>query len=284
LKDFKTLPRTIAKISNFLGDASKTLRGIIRDRWGRRISKQGVRTASDAYLQSQFNILPLISDIVGLSRAIRSTEAEMYRLLKNAARPQQKYFKHTFDELRAEQFSHVNYYQTPDFNWPWFGSICEAYSAPEQTVFNAEIEYNYYYPQFMLEHARVLALLDSLGVNLNPAIIWNAIPWSFVVDWVVNVSSWLNQFKVSAFEPVINIQRACWSVKRVRRTHATMTVGIGAHHRLHKTRTTMPVVTETAYRRYVMMPTLSSLSASGLNIKEFSLGVALVFSRPRRRR
>jgi hypothetical protein len=283
LKDLKSLPRTLGRIASIGTHHAGTLKTILRS-WAnvKKSGSRGVRTVADSYLQTQFNIQPLLSDIAGLYRAILQTEAQMYRLLSEAARPQRKYFKYTFDEIRPESYEHLNYYQTPDFNWPWFDSICTFQTRPQQSVFNAEIEYNYYYPQFMREHARVLAFLDALGVNFNPAIIWNAIPWTFVVDWVIGVSQWLDQFKTSLFEPVINIRRCCWSVKRSRYIDAQFSVAHN-HHLLHYTKATMPVITEVAYRRQVMMPTLSSLSTSGLNIKEFSLGVALAFSRPRRR-
>jgi hypothetical protein len=36
--------------------------------------------------------------------------------------------------------------------------------------------------------------LDTLGVRLDPGIVWDAIPFSFVVDWVVDVSAFLHSF------------------------------------------------------------------------------------------
>lgn len=47
-------------------------------------------------------------------------------------------------------------------------------------------------------------MIDSLGFELNPHIIWEAIPFSFVVDWIVNVGAFLDRFKVDALElPVL---------------------------------------------------------------------------------
>jgi hypothetical protein len=42
--------------------------------------------------------------------------------------------------------------------------------------------------------------LDSLGFELNPGIIWDAIPFSFVVDWFVNVGKVANSFKIDTLE------------------------------------------------------------------------------------
>jgi hypothetical protein len=38
------------------------------------------------------------------------------------------------------------------------------------------------------------ALLDAFGVMWDPAIIWNAIPFSFVLDWIWDVSEWLGKW------------------------------------------------------------------------------------------
>jgi hypothetical protein len=40
----------------------------------------------------------------------------------------------------------------------------------------------------------VYTKLDLLGVRLDPSIVWNAIPFTFVVDWVVDVGSFLGSF------------------------------------------------------------------------------------------
>jgi hypothetical protein len=157
----------------------------------------------------------------------------------------------------------------------------------DASAFHAEIEYNYNYTQYQTEHARLLGLLDYFGVNLNPQIIWNAIPWSFVVDWVFSVGRFLDRFKVSNMEPKINIRRYLWSIKRKRTVVTTRyTIPIESwwhpplklsHHR------TVPasVVEETAYRRQVGLPGSSLIESSGVSLKEFTLGAALVLSRRR---
>lgn len=37
------------------------------------------------------------------------------------------------------------------------------------------------------------AFLDAFGVNWDPAVIWNAIPFSFVVDWFFDVGLWMSR-------------------------------------------------------------------------------------------
>jgi hypothetical protein len=41
--------------------------------------------------------------------------------------------------------------------------------------------------------------LDLFGANLNPAIVWNAIPFSFVVDWFLKVGDYFDKMEVQLF-------------------------------------------------------------------------------------
>jgi hypothetical protein len=56
------------------------------------------------------------------------------------------------------------------------------------------MRYSYTLPRLDSVLENVYAYLDVLGVRLDPSIVWNAIPFSFVVDWVVDVSTFLGTF------------------------------------------------------------------------------------------
>jgi hypothetical protein len=154
---------------------------------------------------------------------------------------------------------------------------------PDQYAeFHAQVEYNFWFTRFQTENAQWLGLLDALGVNLNPAIIWNAIPWTFVIDWVVDISRWLDQRKVLNLEPAVNISRYMWSWKFSR----TVRLRIAANSELSpefQGYVYLPDLVETIYRRDLQLPTYSQfLTGSGLSSKELSLGVALAITRRKR--
>jgi hypothetical protein len=286
LKDFKSLPRTISNIKALASRLIKIKANM------RKTLKQITKSSADGYLQAQFNILPLLSDISGIHAALSRHERRVNDLVTRAGRPQNKHFAYKWQELPAStedgvksgtcRFRYQKYPVMNNFTYT-FTSRIRRWSYSEPTIFHAQIQYNYNYTEYQREHARVLALLDSLGVNFNPAIIWNAIPWSFVVDWVFGVSRWLNQFTIAHMEPQINIRRYLWSVKRVRR--------IVVEHTMPDTSlpgsplnpwVPYPIVNESAYRRVVGLPSMSSIISSGLSSKEVSLGAALVVARKRR--
>jgi hypothetical protein len=159
------------------------------------------------------------------------------------------------------------------------GLRCVRYAIVEQAEFHAEIEYNYNFTRFEVENARLLSIMDTLGVNLNPAIIWNAIPWSFVIDWLINVGKFLDGLKISNMEPTVNITQFLWSTKVRRRVRCYLEPNPASAQKIVIQKTYLPDLYETAYRRGVELPTESSILSSGLSYKEFSLGAALAITR-----
>jgi hypothetical protein len=272
LKDFKSFPTFLKKLSDFPDLFRK----------GQEVLKP-LRLIADSYLQYAFNLKPLVSDISGLYRSLSTREKALNNLITRAGRVQTRHFQVLLNEETNDVVEHT--YSFDQGSGQSFYKVTGAKSTfmsfVEPTVFHAEIEYNYNYTQYQLEHARVLALLDAFGVNLNPAIIWNAIPWSFVVDWVLGVSQYLKQFSIRNMEPVINIRQYLWSVRRVRRITSQLKLGNNLY--ISDGSRPGPTTVEIAYRRQVQVPSASSIMSSGLSSKEFSLGAALVIARKRSR-
>jgi len=286
LKDFKTLPRTLLKMKDLM------------ERLGSRFKKDAslmrmLRGGADGYLQAQFNILPLLSDISGLRAALSRSERRINDLVNRSGRPQRRHFAYNWVEY-TDSYERKGVNATirplvgPEVSHNRTQLYADRYVYNSSSIFHAEVEFNFNFTQYQLEHARALALLDAVGVNFNPAIIWNAIPWSFVVDWVAGVGRWLSQFTIAQMEPKINVRRYLWSVKRERRILVTRKlswpVGFSPVPNITSVEVPLPMITETAYRRQVESLTSSSIILSGLSSKEFSLGAALVVSQRRRRK
>lgn len=243
-----------------------------------------VRLTAGDYLQYKFNIQPLISDINGIYRSLSRVERQINDLIARSGSPRTRHFRRTLADGSSESTLYRFYHTLISPSSVGTYVSCRRTRTRLPSEFHAEIEYNYNFTQYQLEHARVLALLDAFGVNLNPAIIWNAIPYTFLVDWVIGVSRFLENFKVQNMEPKINILRYLWSVKRVQRIDCNMNYDPFYETTIPNAGSPMPTVSETAYRRQVQMPSASSIKLSGLNSSEFTLGAALVLSRRRKSR
>jgi hypothetical protein len=282
LKDFKTLPATLNSIAGLALKAKTTLRKYFK-------------TGADGYLQLKFNILPLLSDISGIHTALSRTERRINDLVTRSGRVQRRHFVYNWSEFTDTD---IEYNDSAYWPLPYHNGIVSfqyiSYNMSRRAVhkpssFHAMIEYNYNFTQYQLEHAQVLGLLDALGANLNPQIIWNAIPWSFVVDWVISVGRFLDNFKVANMEPKINILRYLWSIKRERLVYTERLANnqpavFGPQPPPYFQKTPLPVVVETAFRRHVTLPSTSSILLSGVSSTEFTLGAALVIARSKRSR
>jgi len=313
LKDFKSLPHTIARLQSLASGASTALsksRAYVRKltpAWKRLYRSFDSSTptlrelrhgAADGYLQYQFNIAPLLSDIAGISDALFKLQSTLRKTVLDAGRIRRKHFTRFWQEfegaaLYTKDIGPLRYnlgqfagYSTP----PGYTGVYNEAGLQfmfhrrtthyEPTEFHAELEYSTYYTKYQTENARLLTLLDSLGVNLNPQIIWNAIPWSFVIDWVISVGSWLGRQKSINMEPQLSVHRYLWSWTRHQRTavyfNTTGTPGTGNYYQPAVGDTYLPTFYESTYRRDITLPaSTNSLFGSGLSAVELSLGVAL---------
>lgn len=281
LKDVVSIRSTVTNVLGFVRNIPRSVKFL----------RELLRVGSDVYLQKSFNIDPLLSDISGIYSALTRIERRINQLLSRAGKGIVRHYRMTLPDGRSAkvEWAYDAGSIPPRYLDPRLGGTCfnKVNVQVYPSIFHAQIEYCYNFTQYQREHARLLGLLDALGVNLNPSIIWNALPWSFVVDWVLSVNSWLNSFAIANMEPQINIRRYLWSVtyRRVR-THVISYnmpfAGISCPHPTYE----IPLCTtyETAYKREVGLPSPSQLSAGGLSLKEVTLGAALILSRKRRRR
>lgn len=286
LKDFKSLPGTLRNVQRF-GKAIKAAKTL----------RYTYRTMADCYLQTQFNILPLLSDITGIWNAVRRARSRINDFLSREGRTRVAHYQCFLNE-----FSNT-YSETPYGGGPFYGR-CEDNGVDypyhvaaswersvtyDPSLFHAQIQYRYFYTDFQRKHASALERLDRLGLNLNPAIIWNAIKFSFVVDWLFGVNRWLNDHASSGWmTPRIDILQYLWSIKRRRRIDVRGRIksgmyGYGLPGEYSPSCISLPSVYESAYRRSTDMPGASSFETSGLSLKEFSLAAALGITMSKRK-
>lgn len=79
--------------------------------------------------------------------------------------------------------------------------------------YHALMDYAYTLRKMSYQRLRILAMLDTLGLTLYPSQIWEAIPWSFVIDWFVNVGSYLESYESSMVDPELSIVGFMHSLK-----------------------------------------------------------------------
>lgn len=237
---------------------------------------------ADLWLQKSFNIDPLISDLKGISTALLSYKKQVNKLVSRTGGVRRNRFRTSHPEDDASTLESPYYrwdyrmagmpYSHPYLNGSW---RTRRVVISDPTVFCCQITYSFSFSDFQLQHAALLGFLDKIGVNFNPRIIWNAMRWTFVIDWVFQVGRWLDQFKVTNLAPMIEIRSFAYSMLRKRRIIRSLDCSINTIGLPQQEQRPVSTTYETAYRRVLTMPTVDSLRVSGLTLKEVSLGLSL---------
>jgi hypothetical protein len=276
LKDLRSLPRSVQN-AKFLAERL----GLLfppRSRWGRKSLSKLIPAVSDLYLQYKFNIRPTLTDIAKGYTAMRNVDKQLKRLINEADKPLLRHFRLGItDNLGAGETLVENSGNSNNFYYIG-GTQYQRLTSVGLAMYNATMEYSYKLPSMTSQELRALALADYFGLNLDPSIIWNALPWSFVVDWTTGVSQWLSQFSINNVRPLVNIRRFCASLHVERTILSYCTPNWNSIHEGGPALCSQ--VWEKAFRRVAHSPDLySSITSSGINPDEFILGAALAGTR-----
>jgi len=273
LKDFKSLPRTLSNIAN-LG------RSLLKGKnWGRQTLRRLLHASADGYLQEEFNVAPLLSDIAAIKSAIDGVRSEIQKLLDNEGKRQRKHYASSYNGYTSKTDRNTSSDLPAYFGLPGSEVIQVRKVAYPLARLVASIEFSYDLDPWERENALWRGYLDALGVTVNPQIIWNAIPWTFVVDWVVGVSQFLGQFKLRNIEPRTRIHKYMVSahVQRTIDTEFSLHTKFGDND---PDPVPMVNIVEDAYIRLNRDADLIRwFTTSGVSSHEFTLAAALVASR-----
>jgi hypothetical protein len=284
-EDLLTIAETVKKLVRFATQGP--VKGVLSATRGKTL-RQLFHAGSDAYLQLSYGILPTLSDIKALSGQCESAASRFRAKIADAGRLRSRHVTLRFKEFEDLDQTSVPY-SVGIYPMPIGAGLftTRRRTTYDPSTFHVEVQYNFGFTEFQKKHAELLSLLDAMGLDLSPRVIWNWIPWSFVVDWFIGIGQWLDNFRVLNMEPTINIRQQLWSIKRSRNISTSRSLSEGL------TNTPwipyikdLPVdsARETSFRRSTDVPSMSSaITESGLSLSEFSLGVALGITQYARR-
>jgi hypothetical protein len=226
LKDFKRMNpsgtlRRLRKRHNGLRDLANP---ILR----KDFIREAISRMNNAALNASFGIVPFIQDIVQIHDDLTTLAMRLERLKKYAGTKQQRHYKRVIPESSGVP-AHRNWVRqggstalsawVPNLHLDKVGGTRTAVQREIRSrwvvrpVYHATMRYIYTLPKLDSALEGVYARLDSLGVRLDPSIIWNAIPFSFIVDWVVDVSGFLSSFARNNYPIEVEILDFCHSYK-----------------------------------------------------------------------
>lgn len=177
LKDFPRLLRTLARLKTLIGKFDPAV--------------FGSRTAADLHLTIQFGIKPFVADIEQMVDLLSSFQKAIRDFKRRGETPDNYHYSEVIDLDTSDTYSST-------------GRTIHTYKG----VYHATMKctYSYTIPPFLEGWRRVW------GLRLTPENIWNAIPFSFLVDWVWKVNKFLAQFDEDP-NLVVSIIAYCDSVK-----------------------------------------------------------------------
>lgn len=165
--------------------------------------KKSVLTkAAEGHLSYSFGIRPFLSDV-----------ATLYYVLKNY-KDKIHDFMSRYDTLQRRHYTEPIEY-VPESSNTFYSSV----NVTARTVHEAHYErhatmvYSYTGPDLFETNNQIKALRDMLGLRITPSTIWEAIPFSFLVDWIYRVQAWLQRYEKPLVPITLTVQDFCISEK-----------------------------------------------------------------------
>lgn len=270
LKDFKRLPDLIRRLRYFIGALPKV--------WAsskKQTLRQITKLSSEGYLSDQFAIRPLLQDIADLIKVGRTLDVQLRKLVQNAGKIRRSRFTKEIEDFIPNTDENTEL-TVAYFYKPRLRRVLSDNGV--KPVFRATITYSYTLPDISVSELRKRLVSKRLGFELNPQIIWNAVPWSFVVDWFLNINEILGDLSYDSLGIRTDIHKYVYSVK-YNYTVKTYVKMSGAGPQITDYVLTSQF-TNVVYSRRAGIPDLSRhLEVTGLNWKQFSYIGALVGAR-----
>lgn len=229
--------------------------------------KTFLRNLTNASLNYSFGLRPFLNDLAHLGAGLYTLRDRLAELKAGAGK------------LCVRRYSEEESYLQDEYvqNEAYKRYRCHMY-IPHIT-YTATMTYTYQFPDIDESMLLLYAFLDSVGLNLNPQIIWDAVPYTFVVDWFVNVGDFLSQLRKKWIPIAITIKDFGVSAKYS--FH-----GYSEHQYFGKVDTDWVPRQEFYGKYYHRRPLkvedrcfIPSLTSSGLTARKFYLGALLIEQR-----
>lgn len=274
LKDIKHFRRTVDSFFAFK-DRILARKGTFRPWTPEETLKHYLRQASNIALTQSFMLAPLLADVQAAHRALRNVRDQINKILVEEGKLLKRHFSCPLQGYGGN--SELTAIGTASNRATFRLGRNTLYWDPR---FRATVTYSYRLAQYEREHAVLLGFLDAFGVNWRPSIVWNAIPFSFVVDWFTNIGKWLDNFQLNNIEPYNEIYSFVWSITIKREIQLTLQTNFSPQPNVMPTALPTHTILEDCYKRVSedRVNMYRRLETSGLSLKELGLALALKFS------
>jgi hypothetical protein len=242
--------------------------------WNRAIGQLEKLAKSMAWLNLayQFAVRPTVSDAKRLASLLDSYRRQLSELIRQGNTLQTRHYARYVDGFAL--LPELQMHQTLD--WGSFTVVRKA-EFSLRPKYRASMVFTYDVSRLKSQLGQIDNLLHALGVQKVASIIWEAIPYSFVIDWFVNVGDMIASAEAQLVEPLpILVHDFCHSVKYAYRTKLEFTAlsQVAPHFEV---RCDLAWREFSSYERRRDRPSLwDSLSVRSPSINQTGLGLSLL--------
>lgn len=232
LIELKFLWKDILKIRAFLnGTLADEIRHLPSD-YADRVAeavRRPLKEISDDFLSVMFGWLPMLRDVQTIFEKLMNARDDVSNFLDNAGK---RMTLHTQKALHPETFQEPGWFEEENFlslsseggfSNPWAFARDFFTEITFSTVTTRKLEGLTHHATMEFEYRidsevgpflqRLFAELDYWGINLSVSDVWAVIPFSFIIDWVLNVSQMLQRFDKTNLPVDVVIYDYCRSLK-----------------------------------------------------------------------
>lgn len=199
----------VSDLSTFLGELMKEgLPSIVGSQtWKARTAAERRKAIGGEYLNYQFGIAPVLSEVTKVAHAIKKSDKILAQYERDAGRVVRRRYGFPSEKSSSESVYRAN----GSYNWPEANTTICAELFKGKVILKREIvrdcwfsgAFTYYLPSGYESRngiSRLSAQADKLfGLKPGPETLWNLAPWSWAIDWFSNagdVISNLEDFKL----------------------------------------------------------------------------------------
>jgi len=199
----RTIPTNPASgVGQFLGELREGLPSLVGSKL--RNSSSLIRGSADEYLNYEFGVKPLISDVQNFVTATMESDKILKQLRRDSGRLVRRRYSfpvtRTTEVLEDGTGTTRNPYPPLDTRlFDAFGKRFKTRETVSRTWFSGAYTYHFNQGQRLwdkMERAEQEAN-RLYGLRLSPALAWELAPWSWAVDWVTNLGDVMTN--ISAF-------------------------------------------------------------------------------------
>lgn len=178
------------------------------------------KSLAKGHLYTEFGLKQTKRDLTSLFSTFYSLDRTVREILSMTGENTRHYSipVKTVEEERSEDLFQ-------DFNWiiarRWKSVFTRKFVVTMKYTTELVDAYGQSISPYDPELVKLGAAMDKLGLNMNPAILWDLVPFSFVVDYFVGIGDWLERFKRSNLNLTFLVKDSCYSVKRTCATEGT---------------------------------------------------------------